>query len=699
MDMGISLCIPYRYQKPNGTVRLNIYRIADYEDGHYYPADPSLMSEVTEYYSPKFIRYRPGEQFMYYSPIIRRWNTIPKNDEYDKSTTESYAHHAVKFYEIVINPDYMGPDNDYTISCLREGITLPAGVSDTFLLAIDQDNQCYRTILCKKSFFKQIDNKYYIDGKLDDLLHAHHSLEVYYIDKDDVFDTSGFNYFFTETGEKAEIRSFYSYDELPEQDGELYLYRFDEYLPIYITKYLKAHAKDLELTKSTIQVATAAIKEALSNKRELEEFYAMAGYQPEHYEKMLPKYETTIIQHIDGTGFLNDLVTKVLVNSESLRSKYMDTAKKIWLANADADRTAAEARLAQLNTECQRVEARMSESEQRKTELEDQFKTLQTQYTDISAAMSTSLMDFDRRVGEHIIHSKILNHIMSVDGSKKNTADSATSTIIVSHAHEVAAQNAYRPSDVSKAMKMLERNLQAVGIESSYSAVLSNTFLALQPHYHSIIVSGMFARSIADAFSFSIDGHRAPRITVTTPNANYSEIINAIEAASGQVILIENLLDTCNEIIYSTLCKDFHDKILIFSVEDDSNICVLSKHIWTYGLFLNTDLFAMKYRSGQSFKPAVLPEGLVRMETTYTTDGYSDLMLTLSKFGLPVNAQKSFARTIAFLTDSCENVHPDKYIDAILGKFCQLYGGEMDSDVLDEIVENLPDSIKEMYHF
>jgi len=192
MEYGISLCIPYNYQAPGGLPRANLYRIADYEDGYYRPVLPQQLSDYTDDFSPKYIRYRPGDTVEFYVPTVRRWNAVPRAGEYDqdKSTTESFSFNEAPFFEVIIDHALMSPDNEHIISCLRTGINLPDGVSDSFLIVIDQDESSYRTVFCKKSYFKYIDGLYVIDGKIEDLLHTRHSLEVYYIEKTDVFDTT-----------------------------------------------------------------------------------------------------------------------------------------------------------------------------------------------------------------------------------------------------------------------------------------------------------------------------------------------------------------------------------------------------------------------------------------------------------------------------------------------------------------------------
>ena len=130
----------------------------------------------------------------------------------------------------------------------------------------------------------------------------------------------------------------------------------------------------------------------------------------------------------------------------------------------------------------------------------------------------------------------------------------------------------YVVSDVSKACKALEANLRIVGMDAQQRMVLSNIFVASNTVYRSLIVSGEYARVIADAFAYSIDGNSATRITITNTTVNYKEVYNAVKRAPGKVILVENVLDTCNELIYVSLNKDFQNKLFVFNIENEETL-------------------------------------------------------------------------------------------------------------------------------
>lgn len=702
MEHGISLCVAYNYITPSGSPIKSLYRIADYADGLFQKIDTQLLNDYTDSFSPKYIRCRPGEEPDYYVPVVKEWTAVPKNGDFDKSITESFPCDRVKFFEVVVNQDYMGSDNDHIINLLRNGIELPDGIADNILIAFDQDEECYQVVFCKKSYFKYSDGKYYVERKIEDVLHARHSLDVFYVYKSDLISTRSFGYFFCADGSVAPERFFYAYDELPQLDRRLYLYRFDEYLPIYLSKYMKTHSKEVGLSKSNIQVAITAIRDALSNDREMNSFFRVAGFQQTDIEDRLPYYRDLIISHLDGSDFLNSVITRLLLEDEELEKKFVACAKEQWLSEKDQERIDIEFNLTANSKKNQELEALNEELCAKCDELEKKRQKLQELSSTLMASIEAALSGLDTQIEEHIAKSAIYRMIGSRSGISNTVSTSVSrnsSCIVTLYPDENTNGNKYIAPDITKACKVLESNLRVLGMRSPYSMVLSNIFIATKPLFHSVIVNGMYARGIGDAFSYSIDGQSATRITLSSISADYREIQDAVAVATGKVIIVENLLDTCNELIISTIIKDFPEKLFIFSIDNEDNYRLLSKGIWTYGLLINTDSCMDVKVLNQNFKPACLGESIVVQDIDADISNYHELMKSLAKIGLPISARVIFAKTMAHLIEHRDCVDPLEYIDSVLAKFCEVYKNDIDPDDLDMIQKNLNIKFHEIYDF
>jgi len=695
MLQGISLCISYNFQVPGGTPVKSLYRIADYENGYFYKVDTQALSDYTDYFSPKYIRCRPGEDSEYYSPIIKKWHAVQKYGDDEKSTTESFPYDSIMFFEVVINSEYFGPDNDHIVSLLRNGIQLPNGVADNMLIVFDQDEEYYQAVFCKKAYFKNNGELYYLDEKIDDILHTHHSLDVYYIAKDEVFDTSSFGYFYNEVGTMAEVRYFYVYDELPQADRQLYLYHFNEYLSVYLSRYFRLYSKEIGLSKSNIQTVVNAVRKAISNYSEMDDFFAISGYQLSDYEDRLPGYEDAIVQYLDGSGFLDDIVTRILTENEGVREKMLASAKEIWLKQKDEERSQLENLLTESLRKQKDIQEATTAMERKYKELQEDCKRLNGQYENIISSLNISLEDFNTKIGEYYSNSAIC-HLF--DTVQRSNGHEITRKGVLSKYPNSQEAPSLCVDDVSKACKILELNLRTIGMDAFYGAVLGNMFAASKSIYQSIIAPGAHARKLAHAFANSIDGCDATIITVTATNVNYGEVHDAILAAPGRIILIENLLDSCNELMYFSANKDFPEKLFIFSIENEENFLVLSKSIWNYGIFINTDIAIPNAIANQTFKTAVCSAENEVQCSDEDISRYKELLDILAAFNLPSMARMNFVRTMAYFMNN-SILDMTEYIDSVIAKFCGTYGREIDTEKLNEIQEGLMVKIKDLYGY
>ena len=697
MKQGISLCIAYNFQVPGVVPTKSLYRIADYENGCFYEVDTMNFSDFTDDFNPKYLRYRPGEELPYYQPVVYEWQAIAKYGDFSKYTTESFPNDNIKVFEIIINPEFLGGDTDKIISALRQGISFPEGVADNILIAFDQDDEFYQVVYCNKSYFKCVDGKYYIEGKIEDVLHMRHSLDVYYIDKDDIINTSNFGYFYTLEGTQAATRYFYMYDELPQPDWRLYLYRFEEYLPVYLAKYFRNHAKETGLTKNNIQIAINIVREALSNELEMKEFFSVSGYELSDFEERLPKYEDIVIKSLNGSGFLNNIVTRILMENDEIKEKLFLSAKMEWLQKADREREIAELTLNEYEEKQNIAAQKKEELEKLYLQLDEKYKYLSDQYTSTVTAINTTVNEFEKHIGEYLADNVIYKLI---NQSKVNdivvSQDTGVMITLPDYENDVKK---YIVSDVSKACKALEANLRIAGMSAQYSMILSNIFIASDALYRSLIVSGEHARELADAFAYSIDGNAAARITITNTTVNYKDVYDAVKRVGGKVILVENILDTCNELTYVALNKDFPEKLFFFNIENEGTLSLLSKSIWNYGLLVNTDTSILNGSTNQPFKAIDRGDKFDLRKTETDISNYQNIMQLLEKFELPVVAKRNFVRTMAYFIENKKIIDPEEYIDSVIAKYCEIYKKSIEPEIIDEIREVLNKNIKLIYGF
>ena len=520
---------------------------------------------------------------------------------------------------------------------------------------------------------------------------------MYCFNEDDIINTSNFWYFRDEKNKRVETRYFYKFPVLPpEPDRKLALYSCEEYLPLYLKKYLKKYAEESGLTKTNIKKTVTIVREALSNELEMKEFFSDFGYNLSDFEERLPYYEDEIVEFLNGSGFLDNIITRILVENDEIKGKLYSRAKKEWLEQADQEREQAELLLKEYEKKNSVVLKKKEELESMCLQLEEQYKQLSEQYSNTEVAMNTTINEFEKHIGEYLADSVVYK--MFNQSQVSRIAEEQDTGIMLIYPDCDKGIEKKTVSDVSKACKVLEFNLKIIGMSSQYSMILSNIFIASNTVYKSLIVSGEYARVIADAFAYSIDGSAATRITLTNTTVNYKEVHNAVKNAPGKVILVENVLDTCNELTYVSLNKDFQNKLLVFNIENETTFSILSKSIWNYGLLINTDTSILHSNVNQVFKAFITEKTLVLRDVETDISNYQDIMNTLEKFELPIIARRNFVKTMAYLIEN-KIIGTEEYIDSVIAKYCEFYKKTIEIEVLEEIQSTLNENIKEIYGF
>ncbi|MCQ2515471.1 MAG: hypothetical protein MJ094_01245 [Saccharofermentans sp.] len=685
MEKVISLCLPYF----NKNMELKLYRIADYKEGQFFPIE--INPDV---YTPKTIKYAPNNSVPKpYKPELRNWELIQYSDT--SSSIRSFYYSDVDFYEIVINSENMSQDNDTVIQHLKTGISLPIGIPNNFLLAIDEDADSYRTVRCRLSDFRKKGDKYVLSSNIEDVEHAIHSLSVIFINKNEIIDSMLVQKYWDENGELVNSRYFYCFDKLPEADGELYLYRFEEYLPIYLSRYIKTHSNNIGLSKNAVQNVIAVIKSAMSDRDEQKRFFSVAGYEDvDLFESKLTDYEDIIVAHLTEKDFLDDAITKILTNSEDLQEKYITCAKELWFKQNSEERSAAEKAISEKQNQINTINAKMANLSKEYEQLSEKYNQLNNQYDEVVSATQKSIDNLSSSINEYIINSKIYSSLLP---NTRTNIDKDKCSVFVDDSALFEITDKYSVDDLSKAKKILELNLKNTGLNSLFGTVLSHIFINSDSIINSIVVSGIFARSIADAFSYSINGHRAVRIVVSNPSVEYEDIYNSIKKIASKVILVENLCDTCNELVFMSLNKDFSDKIFIFSYESDTSLSLLSKSIWNYSVFLNTDVAINSFVRDCVFKPAIINEDIGKNKCSYQFDIDSDVVSSLQLLKFPRTTIMIISNFFEYVDNCLDNIDTSLFTDSIIAKFCYLYEDMINEDEISSIKNKLSADVKRRY--
>ena len=689
MNQGTSLCLPYHYTHSNGIESTTLYRIADYVDGKYIPVNANELSDNSESFSPKFIQYNPADSFNLYEPVLRTWKIKSQGE---KTGTLSDPEDNLGVHELLINSNNFSKENYATVDKLKSGIAIPDHIVNDFLLVVEQLADSYRTILCSKRQFVKNGNLYSFDAKEGNMLHMIHSLPVYIINKRDVFDTRELRYIHDGNGYVYPPRTFYAYTKLPVQDGLLYLYTFEDYLPYYLRDYIKKNNKQYDFKKNDIKSIVAAVKDALDNQKSAADFYKESGFTPEEVETKLLENKDNIIAYLEKEAFLSDTVTKILVSDEKLRENYISAAKELWMKDSDAEREAKQAQIDALNKDIASLDKKKTKYQSDIATLQAEIGTLRSQEEQVVSNIESLVNDFDSRISEQVTNSVVYKKLFNSSEESRNVSGLFVDNDRLSEG--TAAISITNPDQLAM---VLEHNLISIGMNAAFANIIGNLHAHFTPVYNSIVISGLYARNYADAFAFSYEGHKAARITIAALPINYNEIKNSIDKTESKVIVIENLLDACNETGFYSLCKDYKDKIFVFSFEDTETISLLNKNIWTYALLINADLVFDKLIDNPSYRST-------RVDGTFTTIESADSESTevnevLLKLGLPVSARTRISRIIANALVNCSDENVKHFIETNICFMSYAYRNDTDDSILADIVRNIPEDYLNKYNF
>lgn len=700
MSHRVSLCITYIYHDPKGP-RPSVYRIADYEDGEFFPVDPQSFTDDKFEFSPKYLRTRPGDELPLYVPTLKEWKGIAKYEDSERMTTESFPYPLGDILEIVLIPSVIDPDPIVLQNKLHAGFTLPEGLRDTFLLVLDQDETTYTVAKCRKNMLKQSGNLFFFDDNISDMLHATHYLETFVIEREDVFDTSRFATFYCEDRSAAPIRYFYLFDQLPENDGLFYLHEMSEYIPFFVTRFLKKESKKYELSKAQLQKVSAAIEEAAASDDAIEAFFAVTGYDANEVKLALPQFRETIMQSLLSYDEIDNIIASFFEIDENAREKLLKVAKEVWLMSADDDRAELEEELERLrseietaNNELDQLIELITKEEQHKAAVVEEIGILAKQKADIEQAAGDAVKHLETSISTHLSSYAFLKHFgIGGTGSSKNSQND----FICSYPQSIADAACKRTNEIAKAAALLQANLKKAGMTPYFANIVSAQTHSAKARTNTYIISGTHARNLANALANSIDGCDATTITVTGSNPEYTSIQTAITSAPGRVLLIENLLDFCNEVIFATLCRNNKDRILIFGVNDESGLSIMSKSIWNYAWYINADSAFTDMIDSCQYTKAIVEEMDDRIAIDYSHEGYTELNDILLQLDFPLIARENVIGLIRFFDEHYKAVDPVKLVDSLVAKMCSIYRNTIPENVLLSILDNLPEEYISLY--
>ncbi|MCK4258284.1 MAG: hypothetical protein KAX49_04860 [Halanaerobiales bacterium] len=135
----------------------------------------------------------------------------------------------------------------------------------------------------------------------------------------------------------------------------------------------------------------------------------------------------------------------------------------------------------------------------------------------------------------------------------------------------------------------LQTNLEISGISNEYSHDVAQYIYAIFSNKMSLLIVGPDSRKIAHSVSYVTCGASADIISLPLGYSDSNELISVVNSMMSKVVLIENAVDSISESVYLPLVKQNEDKFIIFSIESNENIQLMSMSILNYMMILDID--------------------------------------------------------------------------------------------------------------
>ena len=672
MNNTMSLCITYSARSGN-QVRNRAYRIADYSNGRFWPINPMDFSDRIETYCPRWIKEKIGYEADLNHARVNSWNVEERHGiDGLYYTTYSFAE-DVNFYEVVFSLEACNCNTSKIQQALCDGFEMPDGVSNELLIVVGKRNSAYVAFSASKTDFSCVDGKYCFVDEVTDMVHAKHYFEMYTIPMQDVFDTKMLGNFFLDDGRIAKPRAFYCFNKLPESFEKLQTVSLHQYVPVFVNRYLRNTTNRTGFTKTTIQKFVAEMRNALSAQSELEEFLLNTGYSLSTVVEALPTFENAINTYLTSLDDIDTIIESQVANHPILSQKYLKAGKEAWIKTADDERerinketVAASKELDERKKELLYVEDAMENANKAVAAAYAEVDRLVKQKAQIEDDIAAEISSVDARIGTIVANHYLLKNLNNTGIKSKTECQMLPKTVEHSEENDFVLSGVSVSDKYASTHMALSKSLKALGFTSSTNE-LAHLLLSATEIFDALIVPGYCARQIATALNAVLYGSGVRCISIVSGSVNYTELRDSLDGIGTGIVLVENLLDSCNEAAVFALIKDFPNVFFVFSIESDDTLSLISSGIWNYALYVDSDLtYTGKSTPGSVNARQTDPE-IIKAEIA-ECDPYNDYEVEHALLQLSTFARRRHLTLIAFLASHNVSIPDDSCLSASYSK-------------------------------
>ncbi|OAA91886.1 hypothetical protein [Clostridium ljungdahlii] len=577
------------------------YRVADFntekdcfEKAYYTQKDNIGYHGV---FNPVIIGANPEELTMYQAEI-RKW--VPTEYDNTKQWSYPFKEYEGEIYE-VIKPQEFNKIDVVTDNKIREvlqrGIIINEEIDKKFLMVIDSVGDSFVVIRCSKSDFIQDANLYYISENVKDMLHTKHYFQKYQIEKQDVVSTQLLIDTLYASNIKN-VRCFYYRTELENTFGKFYIRSVESYTNTFLTKYFKQHKEKYQLTKNEIRKLLDIMKQVKNSEAEINEFFVQTGYDYEIAKDAINQYADHIIQAFSKPSELDVIIERCLLNDENIYNQCIETVKEQWFKESDKDREEKQQEIQKIASEAKKCSDELENVKEKIKENEKKLDTTQVKVdeaegklqslVDKKAKIETDIKQHIDRFRNDIVYATELIGVAGAVGSKGGR-ENTNIKLYIRHAERIPVDRSTEVDDISDIVEFCEELSDNISQHFEEEFELSATVISALVNDKAIILSDSVGEIIANDVSALVDASTADYVFISSIQEDLSEIINLINESEMKTVYIDGVVNAFNESIFIGICKNCKNKHLFFGSGTKDIVNMLSKNIWNYAIYLETE--------------------------------------------------------------------------------------------------------------
>lgn len=279
---------------------------------------------------------------------------------------------------------------------------------------------------------------------------------------------------------------------------------------------------------------------------------------------------------------LNKKVSKVKINTDikNLEEERSRLEKK--LKELEDEKKHFKEEIEELKKDEDNIIEELETEENRKNDLLKKEKDLERENNKLKESIDTLNLEM----------GNFLDKFNSVfKNSNKNSKDDSLDEILVYQVEEnynVQLSSEELADEKIKKRNLLEEfryefseNLENIGLK--YENVwLAMYIYSVLSNKNNLLLIGYSGISVANALSNTICSKNADIINIPIGFNNSKELINIVKNCKSKVVVINNVLDIISENVYLPLLKVDMDKIVIFTMESEENLEMISKYLYNY---------------------------------------------------------------------------------------------------------------------